>query len=151
MKAVNQKAKFNYELGERTEAGIELSGAEVKSAKLGQVDMGNAFVKFRPSKFGKQEAWVENLMIYPYKHADNKDYKPTRPRKLLLHPKEILELLSKMKQSSRMLVPTAMYTKSNYVKIEVALARGKRKYEKRDIIGKRDAERNVAREMKGKN
>jgi SsrA-binding protein len=141
MKAINQKAKFNYELGERTEAGIELTGAEVKSAKLGQVDMSNAYVKFRPNRFGKQEAWVLNLMIYPYQHADNKDYVPTRSRRLLLHPKEILGLLTKIKQTNRLLVPTAMYTKSNFLKIELALARGKRIYEKREAIKKRDEER----------
>jgi SsrA-binding protein len=141
MKVINQKARFDYELGERMEAGIELLGAEVKSTKLGQVDMGNSYVKFRPNKFGKQEAWLLNLMIYPYKHADNKEYIPTRSRRLLLHPKEILELLSKMKQTNRMLVPTAIYTKSNFIKIELALARGKRKYEKREAIKKRDEER----------
>jgi SsrA-binding protein len=145
MKVINQKARFDYELGERMEAGIELAGAEVKSTKLGQVDMSNAYVKFRPNRFGKQEAWVLNLMIYPYKHADNKDYNPTRSRRLLLHPKEILELLSKMKQMNRMLVPTTMYTKSNFIKIELALARGKRKYEKRETIKKRDEERNEER------
>lgn len=150
MKIVNQKARFDYELGERTEAGIELSGAEVKSTKLGQVDMSNAYVKFRPNRFGKQEAWVTNLMIYPYKHADNKDYDPTRSRRLLLHPKEILGLLSKMKQTNRMLVPTAMYTRSNYIKIEVALARGKKKYEKREAIGRRDEKRDREREIRGK-
>ncbi len=141
MKVVNQKARFDYELGERVEAGIVLTGAEVKSAKLGQVDMSNAFVKFKPSRFGRQEGWVFNLMIYPYKHADNREYVPTRPRKLLLHPKETLEMVVKMKQTNRMIVPTALYTENNYVKIELALARGKRKYEKRETIKKRDEER----------
>jgi SsrA-binding protein len=142
MKVINKKARFDYELGERVEAGIELTGAEVKSAKLGQVDMENAHVKTQNSKFkGQNEMYVFNLHIYPYKHADNTDYDPKRTRKILLHQREIVALQSKMKQSGRMLVPTAMYTKSDYVKIELALARGKKKYEKREKIKKRDLER----------
>jgi SsrA-binding protein len=142
MKVINKKARFDYELGERVEAGIELTGAEVKSAKLGQVDMENAHVKMQASRFkGQNEMYVINLHIYPYKHADNTNYDPKRMRKLLLHQKEIIALQSKMKQSSRILIPTAMYTKSNYVKIELALARGKRKYEKREKIKERDLER----------
>jgi SsrA-binding protein len=85
--------------------------------------------------------WVTNLKIFPYEHADNEHYDPTRKRKLLLHQKEILEIANKMKQMNRLLVPTVMYTKSNMVKIEVALARGKRMYEKREEIKKREWER----------
>ena len=142
MKVNNRKARFNYEIGEKCEAGIELKGPEVKSAKLGQADLGNAFIKILASKFKNQkEAWVYNLHIFPYKYADNTNYDPARPRKLLLHQKEIVQLLSKMKHSRRLLVPTAMYTKSGLVKVEVALARGKKKYEKREAIKKRDEQR----------
>ena len=141
MKVTNKKAKFDYEVGERVEAGIELTGAEVKSAKLGQVDMTGAQVRFKPNRFGGQEAWAWNLQIFPYKHADNTNYDPTRPRRLLLHQKEIIALQSKMRQTNRLLVPTAMYTKSDWVKIELGLARGKKKYEKREKIKKRDLER----------
>jgi SsrA-binding protein len=142
MKVINKKAQFNYELGERTEAGIELVGAEVKSAKLGQVDMGGAHVRIQNSKFRNQsEMWVVGMQIFPYKHADNTNYDPMRSRRLLLHQKEIIGLMSKMKQSNRLLVPTAMYTLGQRVKVELALARGKRKYEKREKIKKRDLER----------
>jgi SsrA-binding protein len=142
MKIVNRKARFNYELGERIEAGIVLTGPEVKSVKLGQVDLGNAYCKIQSSKFKAQnEIYVFNLKIFPYKHADNENYDPTRTRKLLLHQREILGLVAKMKQTNRMLVPTAMYTKSDLIKIELALARGKRKYEKRETIKKREWER----------
>ena len=141
MKVVNKKAHFDYELGERYEAGIQLTGPEAKSTVLGQVDMGAASVKLKPSRFGGWEAWVWNLQIFPYEHADNTGYDPKRPRKLLLHQKEILELMSKMKQMSRIVVPTAMYTQSGRVKIEIALARGKKKYEKREKIKKREDER----------
>ena len=142
MKVINKKANFDYEIGERVEAGIELTGAEAKSAKLGQMDMTNAHVKMKTSKFkGQNEAYIINLHIYPYKHADNTNYDPKRTRKLLLHQKEIIALQSKMKQSGRMLIPTAMYTKSDFVKVELGLARGKKKYEKREKIKKREQER----------
>lgn len=141
MRVINKKARFNYELGERTEAGIELTGAEVKSTKLGQVQMDGAYVKLRPNRFGNVEAWVTGLQIFPYKHADNTGYDPMRSRRLLLHQKEIVSLMSKMKQSGRLLVPTTIYTLGSRLKIELALARGKKKYEKREKIKKRDLER----------
>ncbi len=141
MKISNKKAYFDYELGERIEVGVVLNGAEVKSAKKGSVDMGHAYVKFRPGEHGGQEGWVIGMHIYPYIHADNTDYDPERTRKLLLNQKEILELEMKMKSTGRTLVPTAMYTKSGRIKMELALARGKRIYEKRDAIRKRDLDR----------
>lgn len=144
MKLVNDKAKFNYELGERIEAGIVLTGPEVKSAKLGQADMSTAHVRMQSSEHkGQTEVWVVGMQIFPYKHADNTNYDPQRNRKLLLSQKEIVGLVSQMKQSRRMLVPTAMYIKEGRIKLEIALARGKRKYEKRESIKKRD----LAREM----
>lgn len=138
MKITNKSAYFDYELGERIEAGIVLSGAEAKSAHKGAVDMGHAYVKIRPGQRRGQEAWIIGLHIYPYEHADNKSYDPERTRKLLLHQKELLALEAKMKSSGRTLVPTALYTKSGRIKLELALARGQRKYEKREKIKKRD-------------
>ena len=129
MKIVNEKAKFNYELGERVETGIVLIGAEVKSVKLGQIDMSNAHVRVQSSGHRAQsELWVVGLHIYPYKHADVTGYDPKRSRKLLLHQREILTLQNKMKSGGLMLVPTAMYIKEGKIKLEIALARGKRKY-----------------------
>ncbi len=146
MKLINDKAKFNYELGERVETGIVLTGPEVKSVKLGQIDMSSAHVRIQNSKFKSQnEVAVVGLHIYPYKHADNTNYDPQRSRKLLLHQREILRLLSKMRQGRLMLVPTAMYTKEGKIKLEIALARGKKKYEKREVIKKRDIERESRR------
>ena len=143
MKVINRKARFDYEMGERVEAGIVLTGPEVKSAKNGQVDLGNSFCKIIPDKFGSREVWVFNLVIQPYKHADNTNYDPGHKRKLLLHQKEIVALESKMRQARLLLVPSAIYTREAMVKIELALARGKRKYEKRETIKKRDAEREM--------
>lgn len=136
MKIVNRKAHFDYELGERLEAGIVLTGAETKSARSGQVSMEGSYVRIMEG-----EAWIINLHIHPYKYANNEDYEATKTRKLLLGGKEILALQSKMKQARLMLVPTAMYTRGPRVKIEIALARGKKKYEKRETIKKRDLER----------
>ena len=139
MKVINRKARFDYEIGEKIEAGIELKGAEVKSAKAGQADLSRSFVKFLPSKFRNQaEAWVLGMQIFPYKHANNTEYDPSRSRKLLLHQREIVALQSKMRQSRRTLVPTALYTRSGRIKLELALVRGKKKYEKREVLKKRE-------------
>ncbi len=148
MRVINQKARFNYDIAERVEAGIVLTGPEVKSAKAGGVDLGNAYAKIRTSKFGAMEVFSINIHIYPYKHADNTNYDPGHERKLLLHQKEIVQLASKMKQSRLLLVPTAMYTKDGKVKLELGLARGKKKYEKRESIKQADVERDMEREMK---
>lgn len=142
-KIINKKAHFNYELGDRVEAGIVLTGAEVKSAKRGEADLAGATCKIIPNKFGSREIWVYNLKIFPYKHADNTEYDPTRRRKLLVHQKEIVALESKMRTGRLLLVPAIMYTKEGMVKIEIALARGKRKYEKREAIKKRDLDREM--------
>lgn len=142
MKIINRQAKFDYEVKERIEAGIMLSGAEVKSTKLGQADLSTAFCKFKPGRFGP-ELWVYNLHIYPYKHADNTDYDPKRARKLLVHKKEMVALQSRMKQARLLLIPTALYTHSGLIKLELGLARGKRIYEKREAIKKRDLEREI--------
>lgn len=140
MKVTNKSAYFDYELGDRTEAGVVLSGAEAKSAKSGSVDLGHAYVRIRNG-----EAWVIGMHIYPYVHADNKNYVADKTRKLLLHGREILALEAKMKSGGRTLVPTAMYDKHGRIKMELALARGKRKFEKRETIKQRDLDRDEAR------
>jgi SsrA-binding protein len=145
VKIINDKAKFDYEISDRLEAGIALTGAEVKSARLGQVKLAGAFVRFKDG-----EMWVTNLQIYPYKYADNTEYIADRPRKILIKKKEMLALETAMKAGRLTLVPTAMYTKGPRVKLEIGLARGKKKYEKREAIGKRDVERDIEREMRGK-
>lgn len=143
MKYINKKAKFDYQISEKLEGGIVLTGPEAKSAKLGQIDLSHAFVKFRPSKFGSLEAWLIGAHIFPYIHADNTNYDPIRTRKLLLNQKEIIGLQSRMKQSRLLLVPTAVFTKSGIVKVELGLARGKKIYEKREAIKKRDLDRDI--------
>lgn len=151
MKIINQKAKFGYELGERLEVGIVLTGAEAKAMRLGQVDLQNAHVRIFQAQRGKgakvqsSELWVVNMHVFPYKYADPKTQEPTRTRKLLVAKKELVVLETKMKTGRLTLVPTAVYTKGSLVKLEIALARGKKKWEKREDIKKKDVERDLRR------
>lgn len=140
MRVVNRKALFNYEILETVEAGMVLSGGEAKSAAAGQVSMDGAFVRFRDN-----EAWIVNMHIHPYQYADNTEYDPVRSRKLLLSRNELLSLQSKMKQKRATVVPTAVYTRGPRVKLEIGIARGKKKFEKREIIKKRDLDREMGR------
>ena len=139
MKVINRQARFDYDVKERIEAGIILTGSETKSAKAGAVDLSHAFCKINGG-----QAMVYNLHIYPYKFANNTDYQPSQPRKLLLNHKEIIAIQTRMKQGRLLLVPTEMYTKHRLVKLELGLARGKRIYEKREAIKKRDLEREMS-------
>lgn len=145
MKVVNKKARFDYDIGDVVEAGVMLTGAEVKSVKAGQVDMSNAHVRIRAEDGKSTEAWLINMHIYPYTHASGGEVDPARRRKLLLHQAEMVTLQSKMKQGRLLLVPTAIYTTHGKIKVELGLARGKRKYEKREVVKKRDEERDAER------
>ena len=144
MKVINRKAKFNYELGEKVEAGVVLEGREVKSIKAGKVSLEESFARVDD----QGELWLHNCHVHPYKFADNRDYQPTRARKLLLKKKEILSLVKKTEGKNLGLVPTAIYTKRNRVKIELALGKGKKKWDKRAAIKKRDQEREAKRAAK---
>lgn len=143
-KVINRKARFNYELMDRVEAGVVLSGAEVKSAKLGQVSLKEAFVRIDDSG----EVWLHNAHVHPYKFAKTEDYDPTRFRKLLLKKREILNLLKKIEGKNLSLVPTAMYTKKGKVKVEVAVGRGKKSWDKRRTIKEREQKREARKVMK---
>jgi len=137
MKIINKKAGFNYELTERVEAGIVLSGAEVKSAKAGKVSLNDGFARVDDNG----EVWLSNCHIHPYQFADNSDYQPTRSRKLLLKRKEILSLTKKIEGKNLTLVPTAMYLVKGKVKVELAIGKGKKKWDKRMVIKKRESDR----------
>lgn len=144
MKILNKKARFNYELGERIEAGIVLSGAEVKSAKAGQVSLSESFARVDENG----EVWLVNCHIHPYKFADNSRYGPARSRKLLLKKSEILSIQKKMEGRNLTLVPTAVYVKKGKVKAELAIGRGKKKWDKRAAIRKRESDREKQRLLK---
>lgn len=145
MKIVNRKARFNYEFLEKSEAGIALLGSEVKSVKKGQLSLDEAFIRIDP----KKEAWLINAHIHPYQFADNKNYDPLRSRKLLLHKQEILALLKKIEGKNLTIVPISCYTRQGKIKVELALAKGKKLWQKKEKIKKQDLERDLERELKG--
>lgn len=142
--AINKKAKFDYEFIEQYEGGLVLTGAEVKAAKKGSVQLKGAFLDIKG-----QELWVKNMHIAHYAPAGVQDhYDPTRNRKVLVHRREIKKLIGKKEQEGLTIVPISVYTKGDLVKISFALARGKKKYEKRESIKKRDVDRQTREEMK---
>ncbi len=144
MKIVNRKAHFDYEIGEKIEAGIDLTGGEVKSVREGHVSLSDSFVKI----VGGQ-AVLLNCHINPYEFADNTDYDPKRSRRLLMHKKEILALMSKMQQSNLTLIPVSFYTRHNLIKVELALAKGKKKWDKRQALKEKDLQRETEEAVRG--
>ena len=142
--AENRKARFDYEILEKYEAGIELLGTEVKSIRSGKMSLEGAFVIVRGG-----EAFLINANIPPYQPKNTpKDYDPLRNRKLLLTKKEIDELVGSEKNKSLTIVPISVYTKGRKIKIEIALVKGKKKHDKRESIKKRETEREIRRTLK---
>lgn len=143
--AYNKRARFDYDILDVLEGGLVLTGAEVKSAKAGHLQLQGSFVQIRGG-----EAWLKNTFIAPFKSAGipPKDKAENPNRKILLHHREITRLLSKQKADGLTIVPIRAYIKRNLVKIEIGLARGKKKYEKRESIKKRDVERQLRERMK---
>jgi len=143
--ATNRKAYHNYHIGDRVEAGIALSGTEIKSIRNGRVSLGDAYV--RPEG---GELWLLNAHIARYEAGSYSSHEPTRPRKLLLHRKQIDSLTSKVLEKGLTLVPLRLYIKDSIAKAEVALAKGKKLYDKRESIARREAEREMGRAVKRK-
>jgi SsrA-binding protein len=141
--ATNRKAFHNYHIGDSVEAGIALTGSEIKSVRSGRVSLGDAYV--RPEK---GELWLLNAHIARYEASSYLSHEPKRPRKLLLHRKEIDSLISKVSEKGLTLVPTRLYIKESIAKVEIALAKGKRLYDKRESISRREVERELARAVK---
>ncbi len=142
---VNRRARHEYFLLERMEAGIALTGAEVKSIRNNRAKLEESFVRL-----AEDGAWWVNGFIAPYEFADNRDYQPTRTRRLLMHKKEIFNLARKLDTKGLTLVPTACYFKKGRVKLELTLARGKQQWDKREAIKKRDLDRELQQRMRGK-
>ena len=142
--AENRKARFNYEILEKYETGIELLGTEVKSVRSGQMSLEGAFVIVRGG-----ETFLINANIPPYqiKNAP-KDYDPLRNRKLLLTKKEIAELAGNEKNKSLTIVPISVYNKNRKIKVEIALVKGKKKFDKRETLKKRETDREIQRTLK---
>ena len=141
--ATNRKAKFDYFLQETFEAGISLQGSEIKSIRAGQISLKEAYVQTD----GK-EAWLLDAHVAPYEHANRFNHEPVRPRRLLLHKREIRRLWNDMRQKGMTIVPTRVYLKNGRAKVEIALARGKKSYDKRETIAKRDRQRDMERESR---
>lgn len=141
--ATNRKAYHDYYVQDSQEAGIALTGSEIKSIRAGRVNLRDAYI--RPE--GK-ELWLLNAHIARYEASSYLSHEPTRPRKLLLHRKQINNLTSKVAEKGLTLVPLRLYIKGNLAKVEVALAKGKKLYDKRESIARRDAERDISRAMR---
>jgi SsrA-binding protein len=138
--AKNRKAKFEYFLLEEFEAGIELKGSEIKSIRAGQVSLSEAFVRLD----GKQ-AWLVNCHIAPYDQANRFNHEPKRERRLLLHKREIIKLWNEVRQKGVTIVPVQIYLKDGLAKVQIAIAKGKKMHDKREIMAKRDADREIRR------
>ena len=138
--ASNRRASHDYEILERIEAGIRLTGSEVKSLRGGRASLAEAFARIRDG-----EAWLEGMHIPPYEQGQTKGYDPIRPRKLLLHRREIERLLGKTKEQGLALIPMRVYFTHGLAKVEIGLGRGRREHEKRQSIATREAEREMER------
>jgi SsrA-binding protein len=140
--AQNRRAAHDYFLEERFEAGLALLGSEIKSIRAGKVNLKEAYVQVE-----RGQATLLNAHIATYDPAARQNHEPLRPRRLLLHKKEIRKLAEEIKQKGYTIVPTRMYLSKGRAKLEIALAKGKKNYDKRATIAKRDAEREMRREM----
>lgn len=142
--ATNRKAFHDYHVLEALEAGIALTGTEVKSVRAGRVNLREGYARVED-----REVWLHNTHISPYDQGNRYNHEPTRRRKLLLHRKEILRLMQRLqREGGTTLVPLRLYDKKGHVKVELALVRGKRQYDKREAIARRDAEREIARAVR---
>lgn len=147
--AVNKRANYDYQILDKYEAGLVLSGQEVKSVKLGHINLKGSYVTLSINKKGNPEAWLINAHISLYKYAGKlPDYDPVRSRKLLLHKKELNKLIGKKQTEHLTLVPIKVYTKQRLIKLEFGLGRGKKKIDKREDIKKRDVEREMRQRIK---
>ena len=144
--ATKSKVQFDYNILETFEAGLVLLGHEVKSVKNGKVSLRGAFVKILNT-----EAWLIGTTISPYQQNNIPlDYDPQRTRKLLLNKKEVKHLFEKSQESGLAIVPLKLYEKKGFIKLEIALARGKKKYDKREAIKKKETEKNIRRQIKSR-
>ena len=143
--ARNRKAHHDYSFTDTFEAGLVLSGSEIKSIRAGQISIKEAYVRT-----DGEEAWLVNAHVAPYDPASRQNHIPRRERKLLLHKKEIGKLWDEVRQKGVTIIPLSVYLKKGRAKVEIALAKGKRQYDKRQALAKKDAEREIQRAMKNR-
>jgi SsrA-binding protein len=141
--STNRKARHDYYLTDTYEAGIVLQGSEIKSVRAGQISIKEAYIQIED-----QEAWLINAHIAPYEQASYLGHEPRRKRKLLLHRREIDRLWDAIRRKGLTIVPTRVYLKNGRAKIEIAIGRGKKQYDKRHEIAKRDAQREMDRSIR---
>ena len=141
--ATNRKAYHDYHVEETHEAGIALTGTEIKSVRVGSVNLRDSFAQVRNG-----ELWLMNAHIAPYEPASRQNADPYRDRKLLMHRKEILRLFGRVREQGLTIIPLRLYLKKNRAKVEVGFARGKKQYDKREAISKHDAAREIQRAVK---
>jgi SsrA-binding protein len=140
--ASNRKARHDYAIVDTFECGLQLTGTEVKSMRLGQASLVDCYARFRDG-----ELWLEGMHVPPYEQGDKRTHQPMRPRKLLMHRRELAALEREVTEKSLTLVPLRVYFSHGIAKVELATARGKRQHEKRQAIAKRDAQREAEREL----
>jgi SsrA-binding protein len=141
--ATNRKARYEYRFHDTVEAGLVLVGSEIKSIRAGRVSLREGFVLFEGG-----EAWLVNVHIAQYDPASVQNHEPKRRRKLLLHRREIDRLQRRVQEKGFTIVPTRLYLKDGRAKVEIALARGKKQYDKRQVIAERDSKRQMDRALK---
>ena len=141
--ASNRKAYHDYHIDETHEAGVVLTGTEIKSVRAGSVNLRDSYAQVRNG-----EMWLMNVHIAPYEPASRQNVDPYRDRKMLMHRKEILRLFGKAQEKGLTLIPLRLYLKKNKAKVEIGLARGKKEYDKREAIAKRESTREIDRAVK---
>ncbi len=141
--STNRKARHDYVLEDTFEAGLVLTGTEIKSIRAGNVNLVDSYVQAKDG-----EMWLLNCHIAPYDPASRENHDPRRPRKLLLHKREIARLISRVNERGYTIVPTRLYLKEGLAKLEIALARGKRLYDKRATLSKEQSQRDIERALK---
>jgi SsrA-binding protein len=145
--ANNRKAHFEYFLLEHFEAGLSLQGSEIKSIRAGQMSLQEAYIRIDDSG---REAWLLNAHVAPYDPASYTNHDPLRPRRLLLHRHEIREMWDAVRQKGVTIIPVQVYLKDGRAKLDLAIARGKKLYDKRQAIAERDSQREMARDVRGR-
>lgn len=141
--ATNRKAYHDYHIEETHEAGVVLTGTEIKSVRAGRINLRDSYALVKDG-----EVLLLNAHISPYEQGNRFNVDPDRTRKLLLHRREINRLMGRVREKGLTIIPLRMYLKKNHAKIELALVRGKRQFDKRETISKRDADREIQRELK---
>ena len=144
--AKNKKATFDYFILNKYEAGISLYGTEIKSIRLGNVNLKDSYCEIDGG-----EMFVLGMHISPYEKGSYFNKDPLRPKKLLMHKREIMSLLGKVKQEGLTLIPLSLYFKGSKAKLEIGLCKGKKLYDKRDTIAKKESDRNIERQLKERN